>query len=384
VAGRGVTQLRVGLVLGVTAGGTGAHAAMLARGLAARGVAVSAFGPAELRDRLGFEPASFAAVPIGDRPRPAADAAALLRLRGLLAGAGLDVVHAHGLRAGAFAALALAGRPGARGRGHGPALVVTVHNAAPAGAAQGAVYRVLELIVARRADLVLSVSEDLAARMRSLRARETGRALVPAPAAAPATAQAVAAARADIGAADGRPVLLTAARMAAQKGYPVLLEAAAAWQRRDPVPVLAIAGDGPLAAEIAAGARDRHLDVVLLGHRDDVGALLEVADVAVVPSLWEGQPLFVQQALRAGRPLVATRAGGTAELTGPDAALLVPPGDPGALAAAVLSVLDDPGLAASLRAAALARAAALPSESDAIDAALAAYGRLGGACGRRG
>jgi glycosyltransferase involved in cell wall biosynthesis len=383
VAGRGVTQLRVGQLLGVTSGGTGAHAAMLARGLAARGVAVSAFGPEELRDRLGLGQVPFAAVPIGDRPRPAADAATVLRLRRLLAGGGLDVVHAHGMRAGAFAALALARGPGARTRGHGPALVVTVHNAAPAGTAQAAVYRVLELIVARRADLVLCVSEDLAARMRRLRARETGRALVPAPAAAPASAQDIAAARADIGA-DGRPVLLTVARMAAQKGYPVLLEAAAAWQRRDPVPVLAIAGDGPLAAEIAAQAGGRRLDVVLLGRRDDIGALLEAADVAVVPSLWEGQPLFVQQALRAGRPLVATRAGGTAELTGPDAALLVPPGDPAALAAAVLSVLDDPGLAARLHAAALARATALPSESDAIDAALAAYGRLAGAPRRRG
>jgi glycosyltransferase involved in cell wall biosynthesis len=375
VAGRGVTQLRVGQVLGATSGGTGAHAAMLARGLAARGITVSVIGPQELRDRFGLDKAPFAAVPIGDRPRPAADAVALLRLRRLLAGAGLDVVHAHGLRAGAFAALALAAPATGRAHGHRPALVVTVHNAAPAGAAHAAVYRVLELIVARRADLVLCVSEDLAGRMRSLRARATGRALVPAPAAAPASAQAIAAARADIGA-DGRPVLLTVARMAAQKGYPVLLEAAAAWQRRDPVPVLAIAGDGPLAAEIAAQASGTQLDVILLGHRDDVGALLEAADVAVVPSLWEGQPLFVQQALRAGRPLVATRAGGTAELTGPDAALLVPPGDPAALAAAVLSVLDDPGLAARLHAAALERAGVLPTESDAIDAAVAVYDRL--------
>jgi glycosyltransferase involved in cell wall biosynthesis len=378
MAGRGVTQLRVGQVVATTAGGTGAHAAMLARGLAARGVAVSVFGPAAVQQRFAFGPSPVTPVRIGTGPRPAADAAVVLRLRGLLARAELDVVHAHGMRAGALAAVALA-HPAGPARGNAPALVVTVHNAAPSGWAPRAVYRALELTVARRADLVLCVSEDLAARMRRLGARQTGRALVPAPADAAPLAEAVASARAGIGAA-GRPVLLTVARMAPQKGYRVLLDAAAFWQRRDPAPVLAIAGDGPLAADIAAQVRAGQLDVVLLGRRDDVPALLAAADVVVVPSQWEGQPLFVQQALRAGLPLVATRVGGLPDLTGPDAALLVPPGEPAALAAAVASVLDDTDLAARLRAAALARAEQLPSEADAIGSAVAVY--VGLAAGR--
>jgi glycosyltransferase involved in cell wall biosynthesis len=95
-----------------------------------------------------------------------------------------------------------------------------------------------------------------------------------------------------------------------------------------------------------------------------------------VPSRWEGQPLIVQEALRAGRPLVASRVGGIPDLTGEDAALLVPPDDPGQLASAVLALLDDHALARALGAAARARASALPSESDAVDAALAVYGRL--------
>jgi glycosyltransferase involved in cell wall biosynthesis len=382
VAGGRVTGLRVGLVLATTAGGTGEHAAMLARGCAARGIAVSVFAPEAVRQRFGFEPSSFAPVAIGDRPRPAADLAAVLRLRGLLARAGLDVVHAHGLRAGAFAAAALAPGP-APAASRAPPLLVTVHNAAPSGIAFNPVYRILERIVARRADLVLCVSADLAARMRGLGARDTGRALVPAPAAAAPSAEAVASARADIGAA-GRPVLLTVGRLAAQKGHRVLLEAAAAWQHRDPVPVLAIAGDGPLAGEVAAQASSRRLEVALLGHRDDVPALLASADVVVVPSLWEGQQLIAQQALRAGRPLVATRVGGMPELTGAEAALLVPAGDPAALAAAVLSVLDDPGLAARLHQAALARAGELPTESEAVDSALAAYQRLAAGRGDAG
>ncbi len=92
--------------------------------------------------------------------------------------------------------------------------------------------------------------------------------------------------------------------------------------------------------------------VRFLGPRRDVPALLGAADVVVVPSTWEGQPLIVQEALRAGRPLVATRVGGIADLTGEDGAVLVPPGDPVALAAAVTRILDDPEAAARLAAAA--------------------------------
>ena len=94
-----------------------------------------------------------------------------------------------------------------------------------------------------------------------------------------------------------------------------------------------------------------------LGQRADVPSLLAAAEVVVVASSWEGQPLVVQETLRAGRPLVATRVGGIPDLTGEHGALLVPPGDAGGLASAVLAVLDDPERAEKLGAAALARAA---------------------------
>jgi glycosyltransferase involved in cell wall biosynthesis len=119
--------------------------------------------------------------------------------------------------------------------------------------------------------------------------------------------------------------------------------------------------------------------VRFLGQRRDVAALLAAADVVVVPSLWEGQPLIVQEALRAGRPIVATRAGGIPDLTGEDAALLVRPGDPAELAAAVRRVLTDRALARRLTAAALERARSLPSENDAVEAALAVYRHLASA-----
>ena len=112
-----------------------------------------------------------------------------------------------------------------------------------------------------------------------------------------------------------------------------------------------------------------------LGHRDDVPALLARAAVFVLPSVWEGQPLALQEALRAGVPVVASRVGGIPGVTG-DAAVLVPPGDAARLAAAVRSVLDDPALAARLRDRAFRRGAELPSQDDALAAALACYAEL--------
>ena len=238
-------------------------------------------------------------------------------------------------------------------------------------------YAVLERIVARRADAVTCVSGDLVARMGRLGAAVAGLAIVPAPPARTPGREAVAAARSGLGGA-GRPVVLAAGRLAPQKGFATLLAAAASWQGRDPCPVLALAGAGPLDQMLRAEADARGLRMRFLGQRGDVPALLAAADVVVVPSRWEGQPLIVQEALRAGRPLVASRTGGIPDLTGEDAAVLVPPGDVAALAAAVLAVLDDPGLAARLSEAARARAAALPGEAAAVDAALGLYQRVAG------
>lgn len=233
----------------------------------------------------------------------------------------------------------------------------------------------LARICARRADLVLCVSADLLARMRRLGAASAEQFDVPAPQRPAPTAADIAAALADIGA-DGRPVVLAVARLAPQKGLDVLIDAAAQWRDRDPQPRMVIAGDGPLASDLRTRASQAGADVALLGGRDDVPALLAAADVVVVPSRWEARALVIQEAMRSGRPIVATRVGGTAELTGADGALLVPPDDAAALARAVTAVLDDAALAASLGQAAKARSAAFPSQQDAVQKALVSYARL--------
>jgi glycosyltransferase involved in cell wall biosynthesis len=323
----------------------------------------------------------FTEVDIADRPRVLRDLRALARLRRLLRAWRPDVVHAHGLRAGALAAIAAAfTRPTAHEAR--PAVIVTVHNAPPAGGLTGAIYRVLELIVARGAGSVLCVSPDLEARMRAAGARRVGRAVVPPPgpprdvSAETRPPDVSAETRLPVVLAAGRPVVLAVGRLAPQKGFATLLAAAALWRDLQPPPLLVIVGEGPLEAQLKRQAAALGLAVQFAGPRRDVPALLASAAVFVLPSLWEGQPLILQEALRAGAPVVATRVGGTPELTGADAALLVPPGDPERLAAAVRQVLTDPALAARLRQSARQRARDLPGEDEALTAALAEYRQL--------
>jgi glycosyltransferase involved in cell wall biosynthesis len=116
--------------------------------------------------------------------------------------------------------------------------------------------------------------------------------------------------------------------------------------------------------------------VRFLGRRDDVADLLAAADVFALPSRWEGQPLILQEAMRAGRPIVATDVGGVRDLTGDEAALLVAPDDPDALAASIVKVLDDPGLASRMGKAAASQAAALPTESEAVASVIDLYRQL--------
>jgi glycosyltransferase involved in cell wall biosynthesis len=380
--------MKIALVLGTSTGGTGRHVKMLADGFTAQGLTVEVFGPLQTDRDFAFggghgpdaagTPVSFTAVEIADRPRLLRDLRAIVNLRRLLGSSGPDAVHAHGLRAGALTAVAVA-FTGARRRG---ALIVTVHNAPPAGGVTGAIYRGLEVMVARRADSVLCVSADLEERMRAVGARRVGHAVVPAPSSAltmapeDVSAETRAAVRAELGAAPGRPVVLAVGRLAAQKGFALLLDAAACWRDAYPEPLLVIVGEGPLEAELRGRAAALGLAVQFAGHRGDVPALLATADVFVLPSVWEGQALILQEALRAGVPIVATRVGGNPELAGEDAAVLVPPGDAARFAAAVRAVLGDPALAARLRKAALEQARELPDTDGAVAAALAEYRRV--------
>lgn len=358
-------------VLATSGGGVGRHVRDLAGGLVATGAEVRIAGPSATGAAFGFAEVGFDVVEIAERPRPAADARAVARLRRLARG--VDVVHAHGLRAGALSVLAVRSMPRRR-----PAVVVTLHNALVGGRGTAAVHGLLERIVARGADAVLGVSTDLVAGMALRGARYVDRALVPAPALPPPASDRDDT-RASIGVDDRTSLLVTVARLAPQKGLEVLADALALLHGGPGSEVGAgravravVAGDGPLAEALRKDADRRDLPLDLLGHRDDVAALLAAADVVVVPSLWEGQSLAVQEALRAGAAIVATDAGGTRDVAG-NAAAYARPGDPADLAAKLAEVLGNPGRRDQLRRNARERAGSLPTAVEAVQQVMTCY-----------
>ena len=351
---------RILQVCGSAAGGVRAHLADCARLLGADGHDVIVEAPAAVLDGMDLEPARAEPLEIGPRPS-LNDTLAVARLRRL--GRRADVLHAHGLRAGALAALALGRRRRGRTR-----LVVTLHNLTVGGRLTTLVGDRLERLIARRADLVLAVSPDLAERARVLGAPQVELAIIPAvPPQQPAEPSPSDAAAPEDAWPRGGARLLTVARLAPQKGLPLLLEVAAILSREVDAGRLAaftwaLAGDGPGREQAAERIAAEQLPVTLLGRRSDAPALMEAADIVVQTSLWEGQPLTIQEALRAGTAIVATDVGGTA-VTSRGGAVLVDP-QAQAIAEALRTLLSDPE--ARSRAAERAREAArrLPGLED--------------------
>jgi glycosyltransferase involved in cell wall biosynthesis len=153
---------------------------------------------------------------------------------------------------------------------------------------------------------------------------------------------------------------VTVGNLYSVKGHGYLLDALGSLTERFPRLHVAIAGRGELEDRLRARARELRVDerFHLLGLRSDIGTLLAGADVFVMPSLSEGLPLALLEAMLAGRPIVATAVGDIpTALMGGQAGVLVPPGDAGALADALAGLLSDPGQARQLGAAAAARAA---------------------------
>ncbi|WP_437539288.1 glycosyltransferase [Sorangium sp. So ce726] len=160
-----------------------------------------------------------------------------------------------------------------------------------------------------------------------------------------------------------------------QKGLRYLLEAAPEVLRRAPEARFVIAGDGPLRPELEQRARDAGLGdrVIFPGYRSDVPELVSAFDTYVLPSLWEGLPLALLEALALGKPIVASRVGGVPEIIehGVDG-FLVPSKDPGALVEHLTRVALD----GELRERARARGPAKFTEQFSLEAMVDAHVRL--------
>ena len=141
-------------------------------------------------------------------------------------------------------------------------------------------------------------------------------------------------------------------------GLLVLVEAAAAVREQMPEVRFVLVGDGPCRPTILEAVRVRGLAerFICLGARTDVPAILARCEVMVLPSLQEGLPNAVLEAMAAGKAVVASRVGGIQEVVlDGETGLLVPAGDSAALASAISSLLADPARAARMGQAGRAR-----------------------------
>ncbi|WFE28772.1 glycosyltransferase family 4 protein [Solwaraspora sp. WMMD791] len=361
------------LLLGSSTGGVGQHLTSLSAGLVGGGARVVVCGPHATEEQFGFTATGATFVPVEIPASPTlADAAAVRTLRRVLAANPVDVVHAHGLRAGLVAVLA---RPSAP-------VVVTWHNTVMAGGLRGRLSRWAQRRVARSARITLGASPDLVAQATRLGAPDARLAPVAAPELPPPT-RSRAAVRAEFGVGPRQPLVLSVGRLHPQKRYDLLVDAAARWRELDPPAQVAIAGSGPSYLALAAQISAVRAPVTLLGHRTDVADLLLGADLAVVCSDWEARQLFAQEALRAGVPLVATGVGGVPELVG-DAAVLIAPDDVDALDTAVRDLLRDHQRRADLAGRGPLRARSWPTEADTVDGVRAVYRDLTGERGPAG
>lgn len=270
----------------------------------------------------------------GDGPRPLWD------LRRLVRRLDIDLVHAHSPVMAAGARLAV------RTLRPRPALVYTEHNswsshARPTRLANALTYRLDDAQIAvsaaaqadgrrwaRRPAELIAHGLDLEA----LRTVTTPPSKL----------------RASLGIADGTAVAITVANLRAPKAHDVLLEAAARvvpeLRRRGLEFVWLCVGHGPLADQLAARRDELGLaeHVQFLGFRDDIPDLLRAADLFVLASRDEGLPLAVMEAMSLGMPVVATSVGGLPTVIDHrHNGLLVPPGSPAELAAAVVEVVTD-------------------------------------------
>ncbi len=193
---------------------------------------------------------------------------------------------------------------------------------------------------------VVAISEAIRAMLRRAGVSDRRIAVVPSAVPLPENPDPVAA-RAALDIEGDGPIVGMVAQFIPRKGHDVLLQALPSVLSRHPDVRVLLFGRGAEEAKVRdhirqAGWEDQ---VRLMGFRPDVSALLSALDLLVHPALREGLGLAVLEASAAGVPVIAARAGGLPEICRDgETGLLVPPGDPDALAGAMNLLLDDAGL----------------------------------------
>ncbi|HET8651175.1 MAG TPA: glycosyltransferase family 4 protein [Gaiellaceae bacterium] len=294
-------------------------------------VAVAAYGPGPLRDAAAEAGVRFLPLRSLRRPvRPWRDLAALVELTRLLRAERPDILHASSSKAGVLGRVAAA-------LARVPVRIFTAHGwafTAHTGLAS-ALYRWADRLVRPLTTVTVCVAEQQRAAGVSARTCDPERTVV-----IPNGVDVAGMPQAR--GAGGRPVVVAVGRLSPPKDFLTLVRALVELPRSSYEAL--IVGDGPdrlrVEDEIRALGLADH--VRLVGDRRDVPSLLAAADLFVLSSASEGMPMSVLEAMAAGLPVVASRVGGVPELVvDGETGLLVDPGRPDDLAAALLRLVRD-------------------------------------------
>ena len=266
------------------------------------------------------------------------------RLARLMRRERIDVVNAHDIGATLYAAPAarLAGISRVVHADHSQILTKTRHTS---------IYR---LVMRRFVEHTVTVSRDLADYLAREYGIERDRiTIIPNGIDVSRFADAVDSSRVreELGIGPEKRIIGTIGRLTEQKGTEYLIRAFAGLARDIPDLALVVVGDGELrpglerlASELGAGS-----SVVFAGIREEIPEFVNLFDLFVLPSLWEGQPLTLLEAMAAGKPVIAADVGGNVEiLRGGDLGVLVPPRNVGVLVDAMRRLLADRSLAQDL------------------------------------
>ena len=277
-------------------------------------------------------------------------------VRSLVTRENLCMVHTHGYRADVVSSGAVAGVGAGR--------VTTVHGFT-GGGLRNRLYEWAQRRVIRRFDGVVAVSRTLADQLRDEGIPDARLHTIPNCRRPPAGLLDRSQARTALGLSMDAFHVGWIGRLSREKGPDVMLEALAHLDGAAPGTDLrtTFLGEGRLRSglEARAGALSLEQAVRFPGRVPDAAEVLRAFDVVVLSSRTEGTPIVALEAMMAGIPLVATRVGGVPDLVGSEAALLVPPEDPEALADAVAEVRRNPQAAESRARRAAARAREMSS-----------------------
>ncbi len=250
---------------------------------------------------------------------------------------GIDLVHTHGYKANLYGYAAV--------RPLGTTILATCHNWTSESAPLR-LYALLDRMVLRQFPQVVAVSEAVRQSLRGSGIRQDRITTIDNGVNLPCSDVACSrfAQELDKGA---RLVVGTVGRLVPQKGLEHFLRAAGELLSRFPQTLFVLVGEGPGREGLEVLARELGSEgqVIFTGHRSDLGSIYAAMDIFVLPSLNEGMPMTILEALAARRPVVATRVGGVPRMILPEqTGLLVEPGDTVGLRDAIARLLADPQL----------------------------------------